>query len=277
MQSRNKALVHPIVFEDDVAIIHSNNKNSIPIVSIICVNYFSDERVLALIDSFKDSDISFECVIIDNSVHNRGYASAVNKGFQHARGNYVFVLNPDCLGSATVLRSLISASEKLGDRACIAPQLIDIKEIPYLSTTGTLGWWQMVTAYSVLDTLLPKNPISQAFWYRGISYDESRFVESASGAALFLHRKLFESVGGFDERYQLYFEDSDFCRRLRKLGILIWYDSKCKVVHERAGATPNIKMATTFFRKSRWIYSKTYFGLIPALFSEGWLRIQEAI
>ncbi len=246
-----------------------------PLVSVLIVNFHSDDKVKSLKDSLKGSGVPFECIVEDNSRHNKGFGCATNAASKQARGKYLFICNPDVIASKTTLEELLIASRRLENRAAIAPQLQNENGIPYLSTTTRLGWLQLVIAHSILNKIWRNNPVSKDFWGDCYSLNESRFVGNASGAALFMPTYMFKSVNGFDERFFLYFEDNDLCNRLIDSGFKIWYAANVHVIHEQHGTTTNKTEAMNFFRKSRWIYSYKTFGLLPSLISEAWLRLWE--
>jgi len=246
-----------------------------PLVSVLIVNFHSDEKVRSLRESLNGSAIPFECIVEDNSTHNKGFGCATNSASKRARGKYLFICNPDVVASKTTLEELLIASRRLKNRAAIAPQLRNEAGIPYLSTTKRLGWLQLVVAHSILNKIWRNNPVSKNFWGDTLPLSESRFVENASGAALFMPKFMFDSLGGFDEQFFLYFEDNDLCNRLSDSGFRIWYAANVQIIHEQHGATTDMQQAINFFHRSRWIYSKKTFGLLPALISEAWLRLWE--
>ena len=63
------------------------------------------------------------------------------------------------------------------------------------------------------------------------TYDRERVVDAICGVAMGVKREVFERLGGFDETYSLYFEDTDFCVRAKAQGIVCWYDPRTTVRH----------------------------------------------
>lgn len=246
-----------------------------PLISILTVNFHSDKKIAKLKESLKGSSIPYEVVVEDNSVENKGFGMATNIANRRAKGKYIFICNPDVVLKRNTLVELIDQVRLLENTAVIAPQLTDIEGRPYLSNTKRLGFWQMLVAHSLINSIWRSNPVSRYYFGDRFCLEESRFVEHASGAALFMPKFMFDTIGGFDEQFFLYFEDADLCNRLLEAGYKIWYEADIKIIHELHGATKNKSQAMTFFRKSRWLYSKKTFGLIPALISEGWIRLWE--
>lgn len=249
--------------------------SSQPLVSVLVVNFHSDAKVMQLKKSLEGSSVPHEVIVVDNSVKNHGFGKGINIAYGRAKGKYIYICNPDVLATNTTLFKLVSLAVRYANAVVIAPQLVTEKRTPYLSTTKKLNWISMVVAHSVINSIWPNNPISRSFWGDEYSLSESRFVECASGASLFMPKKIFEQVGGFDEEFFLYFEDNDLCNRIVQTGYKIWYAAHIPVIHEQHGATTDMITARTLFRRSRWLYSKKTFGLLGASISEGWLLFGE--
>lgn len=260
-------------FLSDIYVLRFHQPSETPVISIVTVNYFCASSITRLMHSLLPSSVPFEIIIVDNSRTNRGFGKANNLGAQFAKGKYLLIVNPDTVASPTLLQQLLDTIQVRGETCCIVPQLRDMLGNPYLSTTAYLGWKEMVVAHSLLDTFFPNNAISHHFWYTKYPLQTSRYVETASGAALFVSKLVFDNIDGFDEQFFMYFEDTDFCNRLRRSGGKIWFEAHIAICHTKAGATHVVLVAKTFFNRSRWLYSKKYFGYLPAILSEGWLRI----
>lgn len=103
-------------------------------------------------------------------------------------------------------------------------------------------------------------------YHRGLGYSNHRYFEVdtpetvswTTGAALATRRELFNQLGGFDTIYQgAYWEDVDYCLRVREAGYKVWYEPRCVLVHEvgTSGGSPMFAKNAAIFRE-RWVDSK---------------------
>jgi N-acetylglucosaminyl-diphospho-decaprenol L-rhamnosyltransferase len=103
-------------------------------------------------------------------------------------------------------------------------------------------------------------------------------IDWVSGASMMVRRETFDRVGRFDERYFLYYEETDFCRRAADAGIACWHEPASRVVHligqstGMAGAARRLKRRPRYWFDSRALYYRRHLGL-PALVAAnvGWL------
>jgi GT2 family glycosyltransferase len=161
---------------------------------------------------------------------NKGFAAGVNRGASIARGEYFLVLNPDATidpAACDVLADWLDAHPAV---AVAGPVIRDLdgrvqgsaRRFPNVLTglAGRTTW---------LTRAFPGNPLSR----RNIidPTDRPSEVDWVSGACLMVRRAAFESVGGLDEGFFLYWEDADFCRRLKARGWRTMYVPEATAVH----------------------------------------------
>jgi N-acetylglucosaminyl-diphospho-decaprenol L-rhamnosyltransferase len=159
------------------------------------------------------------------SEHNRGFGAGVNLGAREVQGPCFAVLNPDIrLTADGVMDRLVRHIEHPAVGAA-APAL----QLPNGALQG-----------SAREVPSPLDLCRRRFWKRypdEIHIDKPVTVEWVVGACMVVSRAAFEAVGGFDERYFLYFEDVDFGVRLRQSGYSIVYDPTVRVLHGHAAAS----------------------------------------
>lgn len=154
-----------------------------------------------------------------------GFASACNRGAERGRAPFVLFLNSDILTVPGSIERLRAALQE--DRAAVAcgGRLVDPqtlltqpgykpREFPKLAS--------FVMILTGVEKLWPKNPISRR--YHGPELDEHSIqrVAQPAAAALMVRRETLEAIGGFDERFWFWFEDSDLLRRLHDRGRILW-------------------------------------------------------
>jgi hypothetical protein len=194
---------------------------------------------------------------------NVGFGRGVNQGVQASTGAFILIMNPDCRLTGGALTTLQAELEAHPECALVGPRVLD----PDGAVQGSVrGDPDMLTGLfgrtSRLRRLLPWLPVSSrnvvapptlAPGARSVS------VDWVSGACMLVRRDCFQAVGGFDERYFLYWEDADLCRRLRARGYQIRYVPGADVVH-RVGQSSRTARAASIraFHDSAYRYYATH-------------------
>ncbi|HKA93822.1 MAG TPA: glycosyltransferase [Acidimicrobiia bacterium] len=142
--------------------------------------------------------------------HNRGFAAGCNAGAQAATGEYLAFLNNDARPDTGWLASATAVLDRDGSVACVASKVLDWDGELVDFVDAGLGF------YGHGFKLHAGEPDSPA-------YDREADVLFASGAAMVVRAATFREVGGFDERYFLFFEDVDLGWRLWLLGYRVRY------------------------------------------------------
>lgn len=198
--------------------------------------------------------------VIRNSV-NKGFAAACNQGAQLLSSQYLLFLNPDTrLSEKGVLRTL-GAMDRGRDRGVgiVGLQLLDDKGAVTrtccrLPSAGRLLW-----ELSGLDRLLIRWPLG----YRMREFDHlsTREVGHVIGACFLVRKEVFDDLGGFDERFFLYFEDLDFSWRARRAGWRSWFVAEESAYHQGGGCSKQIPARRLFYSwASRILFTRKHFG-----------------
>lgn len=217
-------------------------------VSVVILNYkVKDLVILCLKSVLKSTYKPYQIVVVNNSIDdglaaelakfpsvefiqnsaNLGYAGGNNIGIRQALKNgadLVFILNPDTTIDKGCIKNLVSAMEK--NQADIAGPKIyfnDSKKIWYAG--GVLDRLNVIGSHRGMDE------IDQG------RYNQITETDYASGCALMVSKTVLENVGLFDERYFLYYEDSDFCYRAKIANYKIIYVPGAIVYHLNAKST----------------------------------------
>lgn len=246
-------------------------------VSIIVVNYNGADVILNCLASIYRhlSEIAFEVIVVDNASKdgspelisqwfpkvtlllqpdNLGFGAANNIGAERAQGEVLFLLNSDTILTTDVLPTLMSRliqSPKIG---IVGPQLLNSDGSFQLSVSKDIGiWGEFQTVRQVHKY---RRPEARAALAKKYSHDQP--VDIVVGAAMFMRRSLFMQVGGFDEAFFMYFEESDLCKRVRKLGYTIFYTPAASVIHLGGYSVAKVagSMAKEYRRSQRYYYQK---------------------
>lgn len=244
-------------------------------LSIIIVNYKANKLVENLTKTIPKKK-TYEIIVVDNSIVNRGFAAACNLGEKKAKGKYLLFLNPDTKVGTNAIELMLKKIKSDTRIGLLGPQLIDGEGRAYLSTTKQPTFTSSWLIYSFLNTLLPNNKYSIDYWYKQFSLAKTRQVESISGAVMLIPKKLFNEIGGFDDRYFLYWEDYDLCRKIISAGKQILYFPQAKFTHFLSQTTPlNSSRIKGIFRTNRWRFFAKHFGLFKGTILETWLTATE--
>lgn len=214
--------------------------------SIIIINYRTPEMTAACLRSIfsycpNADGITWEIIAIDNNsadgsaefltkefgekikliknTQNLGFATANNQGARLARGRYLLFLNSDTLLTADILSPVANLFLENENSGVISPRLL----LPDgTAQNGAYG------KFPTLGGLIFKN--------RFVKKEEQKvnqpFISDwVSGCALFIRRELFEKIGGWDEKFFLYFEDVDLCRRVARTGQKVIVDPRLSLIH----------------------------------------------
>jgi N-acetylglucosaminyl-diphospho-decaprenol L-rhamnosyltransferase len=261
-----------------------------PRVTIVVVTYNSRHVLAAGLRSAKeahDSGLVAECIVVDNDSTdgtadhvrehhgwcsfvpaggNLGFGRASNLGFRRARTPYVLLLNPDAMLPKAGLERLLAFME----------------ERPRVGATGPAirqpdGRLQFAGALLTPRALLLHAIGHPRPWpeHRVIQPGEPPFRTSwLCGAILLMRRAMLEEVGGFDERYFLYFEETDLWQRARRAGWELWAVGEASATHVQAASARTTGqrlyhgcIAEHYF-ESRFRYLTAHFGWPSAAVAE---------
>jgi GT2 family glycosyltransferase len=267
-------------------------------ISIIIVNYHVQDELIKCIRSIvnlKTKSI-FEIIVVDNDEdkkikkelqkkfpkviyvanENKGYGQGNNRGVHFANGEYLYILNPDTIHINDAIDTLLQFLDKNPKAAIAAPLLYDTNNSPYpLQGTEELTPLRAIFSFSFINKLFPKNNIAKEFWLNKWDKKSTQEVKAVPGTAFVIRKDVFKKLGGFDERFFLYFEEFDLCKRVTALGYKIYMVPSAKLVHLWGMSTKTNNNVQSIFSNSRFYYFKKHFGLFAAYFVETFLRFSK--
>lgn len=247
-----------------------------PGIDVVVVSYNQRERLLACCASVVASETLSRLIVVDNASSdasveairqacpqaevlemnlNLGFAAAMNRGVAVGDSRLILLLNNDARLTDEALLRLAAAmdNDRLG---AAGPRLVGGAGQVELSIGRTISVFNE-TGFRFIELLYrdgtgPLAGIVERY------LDKSRETRSLSGACLMLRREAFEEVGGFDERFFLYAEDVDLCRRLRQYGWALRYVASAVVEHDRgvSGAANPVETAIAYRRSQLAFYRK---------------------
>jgi len=216
-------------------------------VSIIIINWNTKELVLSCVESvYKSiSKLSFEVIVVDNGSQdgsvealkklrfknlkiisnekNLGFAKANNIGITIAKGKYILLLNSDTEVKKRVIDKMVEFGKGKDDVGVVGAKLLNkdgslqesVFNLPTLTRVVRQYWFGQK---GLLDKLSPKG-------------EQPVEVEAVVGAALLITPRARKEVGILSEKYFMYFEDLDYCRRVRKAGMKVYFLPSAEIYH----------------------------------------------
>lgn len=234
-----------------------NTVETQPLVSIVVVNFNGGVLLKLAVDAVLTSSVAVELFVVDNASSddsllplrrlaerrenfhlienekNVGFAAACNIALRRVTGDYILLLNPDCIIKPDTLEQAI-ATLQLHPEAGLAGCLIqnpDGSEQAGCRRSVPTPWRTFVRVLN-LDKLFPNQPKFKTFVLSHQSLpDRPKYLEAISGAFMLARRSAVEEVGLLDERYFLHCEDLDWCMRFRLQDWKILFLPKITVTH----------------------------------------------
>jgi N-acetylglucosaminyl-diphospho-decaprenol L-rhamnosyltransferase len=170
---------------------------------------------------------------------NAGYGAGINLGVRQAPGasRFVLISNPDVRFRDDAIDRLVDyAVSAPQDVAAFGPRILDADGNVYPSARR-LPSLRTGIGHALFGKVFPTNPWTRRYRAENDYSDEPRFAEWLSGACLLMERSWFDRLGGFDERYFMYFEDVDLGARIQSNGGRSAYVPVAVVQHEGAHST----------------------------------------
>jgi N-acetylglucosaminyl-diphospho-decaprenol L-rhamnosyltransferase len=216
-------------------------------LDVLVIDNGSSDRTLERISA--DGDVR----VIANG-ENRWLAPAWNQGFAATRGEYVLFLTPDTsLPDPSTLSALVAALAERPKAGLAGPQLVDEDGSDLLNGTYRFPSvrFQVAAALGVTG-LRRRRPAARA------TRPGTREVDIVNGACMLARRTALEDVGGFDNRYQLYWEEIDLARRLRDRGWAVLLVPAVTAVHRGKGSPAPSGLRRRAYRHGERVYMRTH-------------------
>lgn len=186
---------------------------------------------------------------------NVGFGKAHNAAFGSSRGEYILLLNPDTKILPGALERMLDFFAKNEEFGVASPLLVDSAGKNQPDIFGPRR-----TPFSIIA----EKVFAQK--KQSVLRDKDIFeVDWVSGGAMLVRRSIFEAVGGFDEKFFMYFEDLDFCLRAKEFGCKVAVIPKALIFHESGKSFESEREKKKYYYASQDYYLRKHFGLI-------WLR-----
>ena len=193
---------------------------------------------------------------------NRGFSAANNVALKEATGDYLLLLNPDTKLSPNCLHVLVDYLKSHPECGIVGPKL--------LNGDGSLqnGLRKFPTTQSVFIRNTPLKHLKvfkrkiREYHMRDFDLSKSGFVDQVSGAAMMFSKKTFQKLGFLDERFYIYFEEVDYCRRAVDLGLKVFYNTEAEIIHYGGKSSVQLSGKIKYIHmESQYKYLRKHFKL----------------
>lgn len=244
-------------------------------VDVVVVTYNSRTRIRECVRPFGDAE-GVRVIVVDNASTdgtpgetatlpvtavemetNRGFASGCNTGWRRGHSPLVLILNPDARIDIDSLETMVRVLEQDPRVGAVGPTILDSeghlafsqRSFPCLrSTFGQALFLHRVFPHARWADELVRDPEA---------YEKAGSPDWVSGACLLVRRALLEALGGLDEGFFLYCEDTDLCRRIRSSGYEIRFEPSATCRHEGGASSPRSSLLPVL-AKSRIRYARKH-------------------
>ncbi len=257
-----------------------------PLVSIITVNYDHPEVTCDLIESLnKISYPNIEIIVVDNNSPNDdptiikrnfpnivfvqnpinyGFAAGNNFGIMRAKGKYVMLLNNDTIVTEHFLEPLVDKLQVNPRIGAVSPR------IRFFHTPDTIQY----AGYTPINYHTMRN---FAIGFREVDkgqYNEDSETAYGHGAALMVPMEIIKKIGLMSYIFFLYYEEADWCARIKKAGYKIYYVGNSMIYHKESISTGKLSpMKIYYLNRNRIVFMRRnisgksfYIGILYQLF-----------
>ncbi len=235
-------------------------------LSIVVVNYRSGCHLAGCLRSLDENTggVDYDIYIINNdrpqdlvpisdldptriktiqNRSNRGFAAAVNQGYRQSRAPLLLLLNPDVRVERGALEALATTMENHPDVGVVLPKLKSPDGSLQYSCRRFYSIATLLLRRAPFQSLFSKHPSVRRHLMADWDHETLSEVDWGLGAAMLVRRAASDRGALLDERFFLYFEDVDLCKRMWQKGWKVFYNPKaCMVHHHRRESAASWKI-----------------------------------
>lgn len=229
------------------------------VVSFLIVNYKVGELVHQAIQSIqKQVNIPYEIIVFDNASNdgsveslqgvyehtkviacseNLGFGAGNNRAFEYAKGDYIFLLNPDTIVIDDSVDEMVRYLQNHPQVGLVSPKLLYADHTLQRSVRKFYRFWGSLFDNRFMNPVIAAFPALTSLAPGLVDHHKLQEVEWAKGAALLIRRTVIEEVGLFDEDFWVYGEEMDLCFRIGLAGWKKVYMPTCSIIHLEGKST----------------------------------------
>lgn len=255
------------------------NRAGLKLEIILVDNNSSDESLLLVKEKYPWVRLLKNC-------SNLGFARATNKGLRLATSPYLLLLNNDTEVMPGALPALLSYLKKNGEVGAVGAMAVNPDGSPQLSYGFFPTFYTLLVRYLLChetpqDAIFLKQinlfqpGITDKAMKLGCVPEQCEYpedVDYVSGACLMTRREVLEKVGYLDEDFFAYFEDTDWCLRVKQAGLKVVFCPYGRIIHHVSTSFKATGQKESFFLRSMLIYVTKHFGREVAVEARRWLE-----
>ncbi len=242
---------------------------NMPLVSIITINYNQSKVTLELLKSLREITYpNIEIIVVDNaspndnpdvikkeypeitllkSIKNIGFAGGNNLGVRVSKGDYLLFINNDTEVEPRFLEPMVNLLERDQAIGMVSPKIL-FHHTP--DTIQYAGYFPM-NPYTMRQNLVGyrQKDIGQ--------YNDTKETYAIHGAAMMVPRRIIKQIGMMTEIYFLYYEEHDWCSRIKKAGYKVYYQPQSVIFHKESISTgKESPLKIYYIARNRILYSR---------------------
>ncbi len=209
----------------------ANSSRALGTVEIIVIDNASGDKTFELLKNMKYSNVQSH-----RNEKNLGYTKAVNQGIELANGEYIFLLNPDTKLHENCLNILHSYLKTNLSSAADCPLMLNEDGSVQHSIRNFPDYWTMFCEFTLLSKIFSRSKLFGKWKMKYFSYDEDADVNQPMAAALMIRKSILNQIGNMDERFEMFFNDVDLCKKIFDSGSKIRFIKDAIIIHKHGAS-----------------------------------------
>lgn len=201
----------------------------------------------------------FPAVRVWNNAETRGFAWNNNRALQLSSGRLIWMLNPDTIIKPGACQKMLDFLESHPQAGLVGPRSLNAEGgVDIYACSRFPGLWVDFISIFALSRFCLRFPAIKGPLYPQVLQDQPFQSDKIIGASILFRREVIEQAGFLDEQFFMYFEETDWCFRVRKAGWEIWQVPEAVIVHIYGGSAggENARLMLHYVKSQQQYYRK---------------------
>lgn len=209
---------------------------------------------------------------------NLGFAAANNQAWKKAQGEFILLLNPDAYMKQDAVLSVRMFLENHPDCGLCGGRLVNLDgDLDPSARRFPTSWYKFLTITGI-SARFPDSDFFNGYNFGSFAHDRPAEVDWVPGTFTMYRREMLEETGLFDERFYIYYEETDLCLNARRAGWKVYFIPDAEVIHIGGACSktrkdkdydPAASQVLIFRMRSEWLYFRKNYGLLSVLTNAG--------